>query len=71
MNVPLVQIHEQLRKALFDEATWPKLMDIKTYQYTREEVEKLVALIEKRQTERAALKATSVVQLWKNNLGEI
>jgi len=46
-------------------------MDIKTYQYTKEEVTKLEALCESKRGEHARLKATSVVQLWKNNLGEI
>ena len=48
-----------------------KLMDIKTYQYTKEEVDKLVALIARRASDRNALKALSVVQLWKNNLSEV
>lgn len=71
MNVPLSQIHDQLRVAKFKEDYWEKLMDIKTYQYTREEVEKLAALVTKRKADRDALKATSVLQMWKNNLGEL
>jgi len=71
LNVPLSQIHEQLRRDKYAEAIWPKLLDIKTYQYTKEEVDKLVALVAKRTTDRDALKATSVVQLWKNNLREL
>jgi DNA topoisomerase-2 len=70
-NVPLEQIHFQLRREKYDEALWPKLLDIKTYQYTSEEVNKLTALVTKRQGERAALKATSVTQLWVNNLDEL
>jgi len=71
LNVPLAQIQTQLRREKYDEALWPKLLDIKTYQYTKEEVDKLMALIAKRQTERATLKATSVTQLWINNLEEL
>jgi len=71
LNVPLEQIHGQLRGSQFKEALWPKLLDIKTYQYTREEVQKLLDLIAKRASDRAALKGTTVVQLWKNNLSEI
>jgi DNA topoisomerase-2 len=71
LNVPLEQIHHQLRREKYAEALWPKLMDIKTYQYTKEEVDKLMALIAKRQGERAALKATSVTQMWINNLDEL
>jgi DNA topoisomerase-2 len=67
-NVPLGKIHEQLRREKYDEAIWPKLLDIKTYQYTKEEVDKLQALCRAKAAERDALKATSVVQLWKNNL---
>jgi DNA topoisomerase-2 len=46
-------------------------MDIKTYQYTKEEVAKLEALCTAKREEHIKLKATSVVQLWKNNLSEI
>jgi DNA topoisomerase-2 len=70
-NVPLEQIHTQLKREKYDEAIWPKLLDIKTYQYTSEEVAKLTAMVAKRQAERAELKALSVTQLWKNNLSEI
>jgi DNA topoisomerase-2 len=70
-NVPLEQIHTQLKREKYDEALWPKLLDIKTYQYTKEEVNKLTALVAKRQGERAALKATSVTQLWINNITEL
>ena len=70
-NTPLEQIHTQLRREKYDEALWPKLMDIKTYQYTKEEVAKLEALCAAKRGEHARLKATTVVQLWKNNLGEI
>jgi DNA topoisomerase-2 len=71
MNTPLSQIQAQLKTAEFKDEIWSKLMDIKTYQYTKEEVDKLMALIAKRTSDRNALKATSVVQLWKNNLGEV
>jgi DNA topoisomerase-2 len=70
-NVPLEQIHFQLRREKYAEAMWPKLLDIKTYQYTKEEVEKLEALCAAKRGEHAQLKATSVVQMWKNNLREI
>jgi DNA topoisomerase-2 len=71
LNVPLEQIHFQLRREKYDEAIWPKLLDIKTYQYTKEEVDKLMALIAKRQSERSTLKATSVTQMWINNIAEL
>ena len=71
MNAPLLEIQKQLTAAQFADEIWTKLMDIKTYQYTKEEVEKLMALIAKRRQDRDALKATSVVQLWKNNLSEL
>ena len=70
-NVPLSQIHQQLEREKYDETLWPKLLDIKTYQYTKEEVTKLEALCAAKRNERATLKATSVVQMWKNNLREI
>jgi len=70
-NVPLEQIHAQLRREKYDENLWPKLMDIKTYQYTKEEVVKLEALCTTKRQEHARLKALTVVQMWKNNLCEI
>ena len=71
MNVPLSDIEAQMSKNGFAEAIRPKLMDIKTYQYTREEVQKLEALCEAKRQEHAKLHSTSVVQMWKNNLSEI
>jgi len=70
-NVPLAQIHTQLKREKYTEDLWSRLLDIKTYQYTKEEVDKLMALIAKRTGDRDALKALSVVQLWKNNLGDL
>jgi DNA topoisomerase-2 len=70
-NVPLEQIHNQLRREKFAEAIWPKLLDIKTYQYTKEEVKKLNTLRQQKVDERAALKAMSVVHMWKNNLDNL
>ena len=70
-NTPLDQIHFQLRREKYDEEIWPKLLDIKTVQYTKEEVDKLTALCAAKAAERATLKATSVVQLWKNNLRDL
>jgi DNA topoisomerase-2 len=71
LNTPLLEIQKQLKAAKFADELWSKLLDIKTYQYTKEEVDKLSALITKRTQDRDALKATSVVQLWKNNLSEL
>ena len=70
-NVPLESIHLQLRREKYSEDIWPKLLDIKTYQYTKEEVAKLVELCRQKAVARAALKATSVVDLWKNNLANL
>ena len=71
MNVPLAQVQLQLSKAKFKDEFWEKLLDIKTYQYVAEEVEKLRVLCAKKQAERVALKGTAVVQLWKNDLANI
>jgi DNA topoisomerase-2 len=71
LNVPLEEIRGQLRAENFKEEIWSKLLDIKTYQYTREEVLKLKDLCTVKNTEREQLKATSVVQMWKNNLSEL
>ena len=71
LNVPLAQVQLQLAKGKFKDEIWDKLMDIKTYQYVAEEVEKLRDLCVKKQTERAALKGTTVIQLWKNDLANV
>ena len=71
MNVPLADIEKQLANHKFADEIHSKLLDIKTYQYTREEVQKLEALCATRKREHAQLHAMSVVQMWKNNLGEI
>jgi DNA topoisomerase-2 len=71
MNVPLAEIEAQMVRMGFAEAIRPNLLDIKTYQYTREEVEKLEALCRAKRQEHTKLHGTSVVQLWKNNLSEI
>ena len=71
LNIPLAQVQAQLAKAQFKDEIWEKLMDIKTYQYVAEEVKRLQDLVAKRKAERDTLKATSVIQLWKNNLGEL
>ena len=71
MNVPLAQVQRQLASAQFKDEIWEKLLDIKTFQYVAEEVQKLRDMVARRKTERDVLKATSVVQLWKNNLSEL
>ena len=71
LNVPLTQVQSQLSKAQFKDEIWEKLLDIKTYQYVAEEVKRLQDLVAKRKHDRDVLKATSVVQLWKNNLSEL
>jgi DNA topoisomerase-2 len=71
LNAPLEDIKAQLKAENFKEELWPKLLDIKTYQYTREEVQKLKNLVEQKNQERLVLKGTSVVKMWKNNLSEL
>lgn len=71
LNEPLEQVKSQLRKRKFDEEYVPKLLDIKTYNYTQEEVKKLIDLSEKKKRDLETLKGTSVLQMWKNNLGDL
>ena len=71
LNEPLDSVKAQMRKRKFEEEHVPKLLDIKTYNYTQEEVVKLEALCAKRQTDLHVLKSTSVVQMWKNNLSQL
>jgi DNA topoisomerase-2 len=70
-NTPLEEVRTQLRRENYPEAIWPRLLDIKTYQYTKEEVEKLLALCRQKIAEREGVKNTTVVQMWKNNLTEL
>jgi DNA topoisomerase-2 len=70
-NTPLAQIESQLRREKYDESIWSKLLDIKTYQYTREEVVKLQDLCTAKIAEREKVKVTPVAQMWKNNLHEL
>jgi len=70
-NTPLAQIESQLRREKYDDTIWSKLLDIKTYQYTREEVVKLRDLCTAKIAEREKVKATPVAQMWKNNLHEL
>jgi len=71
LNVPLAQVQLQLTRAKFKDEIWDKLMDVKTYQYVAEEVTKLRDLCAKKQTERAALKGTTIVQMWRNELASV
>jgi DNA topoisomerase-2 len=70
-NVPRAQIDDQLRSFKFAEDTWSKLLDIRTVQYSREEVQKLVAACQQKTAERDTLAATSVPELWKQNLNNL
>ena len=71
MNIPMDDIKAQLRAENFKEDIWQKLLDIRTYQYTREEVTKLKDACDAKKMEWTALKTTSVTQMWKNNLEEL
>jgi DNA topoisomerase-2 len=71
MNMPMSEITRQFVTAKFAEAFHSKLLDIKTYQYTQEEVAKLEALCAAKRQDYTRLKAMTVVQMWKNNLSEI
>lgn len=70
-NTPMDQIHSQLKRENYEEAFWPKLLDIRTAQYSKEEVAKLEAICHAKQTEYTALKTTTVTQMWKNNLSAL
>jgi len=71
MNVPKDRVQDQLRHLNFQNEFWNKLLDVKTYQYTKEEVDDLMALCRGKTVERETLKNTSVTELWKNNLKNI
>lgn len=71
LNEPMESIKTQLRKRKFEDEYVPKLMDIKTYNYTHEEVVRLKELSDRKREEVVLLNETSVVQMWKNNLSEL
>ena len=71
LNEPLDSVKTQMRKRKFEEEYVPKLLDIKTYNYTHEEVTKLEALAAKRHSDLQVLRGTSVLQMWKNNLSQL
>jgi len=71
MNVPKDRVQTQLKQMNFADEFWNKLMDIKTYQYTKEEVEGLLSLCQVKTNEKDVLKATSVTQMCKNNLKQL
>jgi DNA topoisomerase-2 len=71
LNEPLDSVKSQMRKRKFEEEYVPKLLDIKTYNYTHEEVMKLEALAAKRHSDLQVLRGTSVLQMWKNNLSQL
>jgi DNA topoisomerase-2 len=71
LNEPLEHVKTQMRKRKFEEEYVPKLLDIKTYNYTQEEVRKLIELDAKRRRDLQVLQATSVLQMWKNNLSDL
>lgn len=70
-NETIERIHDQLRREKYAEEIWPKLLDIKTYQYTKEEVTKLDTLCQQKTAEHNALKGMSVSDLWKQNLNAL
>ena len=71
LNEPIDTVRSNLRKRKFNEEQVPKLLDIKTYNYTQEEVQKLVDLDARRRNDLNVLRSTSVTQMWKNNLSEL
>jgi len=71
LNEPLDSVKTQMKKRKFEEEYVPKLLDIKTYNYTHEEVAKLEALASKRHSDLQVLRGTSVLQMWKNNLSQL
>ena len=61
-------IQVQLQNGEFHEKYWDRLLNIKTYQYSNEEVQSLVDLCSKKKNEYDIIKKTSVSQFWKKDL---
>jgi len=71
LGVPLSRVQGSLKAMEFAEQIWGKLMDIKTYNYTLEEVQKLNTLCAHKAAERDALKGRTIVELWKTDLAAL
>lgn len=65
------QIQEDMKAREIDEEYWELLMNIKTYQYTEEELENLANQIRKLEDEFDELRNTRVTELWKTDISLI
>jgi DNA topoisomerase-2 len=65
---PRADIENDMARAKFAKAYWSKMLDIKTYQYTREETDSLLAKVRATNDECVATKAMRVADMWKLNL---
>ncbi len=64
-------IEKSLMHHKFEKSIWGDLFDIKTYQYTSDELEKLDTKMAKLRDTIETLKVTSVSEMWKSDLGLI
>ena len=62
------QIEDGMRLNGLDEKHWDALMNIKTYQYTLEEIEKLNKQVEESRNELEVINTTTIADMWKNDL---
>ena len=68
---PLKDIEADLAKFEFPEPMWSRLMDTPTSQYTAEKMDTLAGTIKGLEDQLAKLRATSVPELWKQNLDNL
>lgn len=68
---PIKDIEADLAKFEFPQTMWSKLMDTPTSQYTHEKMEALAGTIRGLEDQLAKLRATSVPELWKQNLDNL
>lgn len=62
------QIQESMKRCEISEEFWDECMNIKTYQYTSEEVEKLNQKTVEQRKKLVTLEQTSIADMWKNDL---
>ncbi len=62
------QIQESMKTHKIPEKFWEDCLNVKTYQYTNEEIEKLNRQISENRTELRLIEETTIADMWKNDL---
>ena len=62
------QIEESMKKNGIDEKYWDDMLNIKTYQYTTEEIEKMNKTTEETKTKIDEITRTTIADMWKYDI---